>query len=679
MENIGGPSGGPAISGDNFSTVAITGGRTIRLIGQRIQMGGGTLIIGPEANVEGIALQSLVYGAGFVFENGEASVKGDPELPVDLTIRGEDKLNVPEGTSLTVLEGVTLTVDGELTVEGELKGAGAIRVETGGSITGTGDISGKVQHKLTEDMVNIEKDSYTYTGEAITPEVTINEYTQDTDYMVTYENNTDAGEATITITPTKTGKLYGEVTMYFTISQATPTFAEDDWKVESKTYDGEQISITVPALTGVNNEPITENITLRYKVAGQDDDTYTEEAPTNVGEYVVKATFAGNDNYNEAETTAQFTISKASATLEYKEAAITKQYGDAAFVNELTNESGVQVSYSSSDEMVATVDENGEVTIHAVGETTITATVNDPNYTGEATYTLEVEAGEVEISRPDEQEQTITLEAGGTAFTLTATITGLPDSEQNRKWKWVSSDTDIATVEEIETLSTRAEEVNTEIKSEALVTPVGEGTATITVTYESTNYKGTLTYTVSVKAKEEEPAPKPDPQPDPTPLYYNIQFGDICEGVDASLSKGVVKEGNQVSVYVEVEEGYDGENLKVLFKRSLYGYWEEVEEGVQPGEYIIYNVYTDIYVKVVGVEKIEIEEEPTGMSDIEGTKVYAQNGSLYVYTSQPQEVMIITMNGTILKRERQEGLRSYSLPKGVYIICIGEERMKVRN
>ena len=79
-------------------------------------MGGGTLIIGPEANVEGIALQSLVYGAGFVFENGEASVKGTPELPVDLTIRGEDKLNVPEGTSLTVLEGVTLTVDGELKV-----------------------------------------------------------------------------------------------------------------------------------------------------------------------------------------------------------------------------------------------------------------------------------------------------------------------------------------------------------------------------------------------------------------------------------------------------------------------------------------------------------------------------------------------------------------------------------
>ena len=59
-------------------------------------------------------------------------------------------------------------------------------------------------------------------------------------------------------------------------------------------------------------------------------------------------------------------------------------------------------------------------------------------------------------------------------------------------------------------------------------------------------------------------------------------------------------------------------------------------------------------------------------------KVYTQNSLLCIHTSQPKEVAIITMNGAVLRRERQEGLRSYSLPKGVYIICIGEERMKVR-
>ena len=211
-------------------------------------------------------------------------------------------------------------------------------------------------------------------------------------------------------------------------------------------------------------------------------------------------------------------------------------------------------------------------------------------------------------------------------------------------------------------------------QSVATVTALGTGAAVITATYTDSRYTGTVTFTLTVEAKEEEP--DPTPQPDPDPIYYNIYLDDVCEGVEASLSKGVVKEGSQVSVYVEVEEGYDAENLKVLFKRSLYGYWEEVEEGVQPGEYIIYNVYNDIYVKVEGVEKVE--EEPTGMSDIEGAKVYAQNGNLYIYTSQPKEVAIITMNGTILRRERQEGLRSYSLPRGIYIICIGEEKFKLR-
>ena len=263
-------------------------------------------------------------------------------------------------------------------------------------------------------------------------------------------------------------------------------------------------------------------------------------------------------------------------------------------------------------------------------------------------------------------KQEVEFDGTSTTMTLTATVTVSDGLGSDGKWRWTSSHTDIATVPEDgdnanTQMITRAGDETTSSTSQATVTFLSTGTVTITAHYNDSKYEGDVNFTITVKAKEEEPAPKPDP----TPLYYNIQFEEVCEGVDASLSKSVVKAGNQVSVYIEVEEGYDAENLKVLFKRSLYGYWEEVEESVQPGEYIIYNVYNDIYVKVEGVEKIE--EEPTGMSDIESTKVYTQNGSLSVYTSQPQEVMIITMNGTVLRREWQEGLRSYSLPRGIYI------------
>ena len=317
--------------------------------------------------------------------------------------------------------------------------------------------------------------------------------------------------------------------------------------------------------------------------------------------------------------------------------------------------------------------DNAEQSVGNVGTRTFTASFAGDNEYASATnvnITVSVEKATLnneQIKPEGETNISLSLDAEGT--TLTAIVTG-EDYLKGGTWKWTSSDEKVATVKEIHTRSFTS-------RSTATVTLVGVGTATITATYtDDTNYSGEVEYTLTVvKPEEPDPIPDPTPQPDPDPIYYNIYLDDVCEGVEASLSRGVVKEGNQVSVYVEVEEGYDAENLKVSFKRSLYGYWEEVEEGVQPGEYIIYNVYADIYIKVEGVEKIE---EPTGMKDIEGAKVYAQDGNLYVYTSQPQEVAIITMNGTVIRRERQEGLRSYSLPKGVYIICIGEEKFKLR-
>ena len=653
---------GPAISGVE-STVAITGG-TIGLSGQRIQMVRGTLIIGPDAEVQGNVPESA-YDAGFVFKDGEASVKGNPELPVelpvDLTIPEGNTLNVPADNSLIVPENVKLTVDGELTVEGSLtvdgslEGAGAIRVETGGSITGAENISGKVQHKLTEDMVNIEKNSYTYTGKAITPKVTINEYTQDTDYKVTYTNNTNAGEATITITPTEEGKLYGEVTKSFTIAKVNPEY------------------IVPTNLTATYGQTLAD-VTLPDGWTWDDETLQVGET----GERTFKATFTpeDTDNYNIVEhIDVTITVGKATPTYTVP-TGLAATYGQT--LADVVLPKADNGTWSWQDAETQSVGEVGEHQFTAI----FTPDDLDNYNTVEEEVTITVEKAELSDSQIKIEGDEPSFELGDEGAILTVTITGIEDENEYDNWTWSSNNTDVVTVNMLtpQEEKTRSTE---DLVSTAQVIPKGIGDATITVTYEGANYKRTLSYDVSVKAKEEEPAPdpKPDPQPqpDPTPLYYNIQFENICEGVDASLSKGVVKEGNQVSVYVEVEEGYDSENLKVLFKRSLYGYWEEVEEGVQPGEYIIYNVYTDIYVKVEGVEKIEIEEEPTGMSNIESTKVYAQNGNLYVYTSQPQEVMIITMNGTILKRERQEGLRSYSLPKGVYIICIGEERMKVRN
>ena len=164
---------------------------------------------------------------------GTYTVYGNLTLPCDITIPQGATVVIPEGASLTVPEGVTLTNKGTIK-------------EDGGTMNGTTSGSGIVQKELTTDMVTVAEGTYTYTGEAHEPTVTIEgydvntDYTVDeptvtiegydvnTDYTVEYSNNTNAGEATITVKPTDGGSLFGgDVTKTFTISQAT-----NEWTTE---------------------------------------------------------------------------------------------------------------------------------------------------------------------------------------------------------------------------------------------------------------------------------------------------------------------------------------------------------------------------------------------------------------------------------------------------------------
>ena len=189
---------------------------------------------------------------------------------------------------------------------------------------------------------------------------------------------------------------------------------------------------------------------------------------------------------------------------------------------------------------------------------------------------------------------------------------------------------------------------------------------------------GVSSEVVTVVLTKNEPEPEEPEIPD-TPVtpdypdYYNI-YVDECEGVTVETSTNVVREGNSMSFTIEVAEGYTAEDMVVKVKRSLFGYTDVIEPN-EEGKYEIRNIYTEIYITVEGVEK----ETPTGIEELQSTKVYAQDGSLYVQTPKQEEVRIISISGAVIKNETQIGLKRYDLPRGIYIICIGEERVKVRN
>lgn len=161
--------------------------------------------------------------------------------------------------------------------------------------------------------------------------------------------------------------------------------------------------------------------------------------------------------------------------------------------------------------------------------------------------------------------------------------------------------------------------------------------------------------------------------------YYNIYVDTVCPGLDVEVSKNVVREGHQVSAYLTIQAECDTTGMRFEYKRSLFGYWQDLKEleGVQPGEYIIKNIYTDIYIRAL--DATLPEEEPTGIEDVEGVKAYAKEGNIYIYTPNREEVTIISMGGAILKHAEQIGLQSYRVSRGIYIVRVGEKVFKLKN
>ena len=154
-------------------------------------------------------------------------------------------------------------------------------------------------------------------GETVSPVAT--SATNGTD-NVTYEYKVK-GAADTTYAQTAPTKV-GVYTVRATFAQTdiyNAVTATDDFEIlrnegagtvtVSDIHYGETIS---PVVTSATNG--TENVTYEYKVKGAEDTTYTQTAPTKVGAYTVRATFAQTDIYNAVTATGDFEILKKAGT-----------------------------------------------------------------------------------------------------------------------------------------------------------------------------------------------------------------------------------------------------------------------------------------------------------------------------------------------------------------------------
>ena len=141
------------------------------------------------------------------------------------------------------------------------------------------------------------------------------------------------------------------------------------------------------------------------------------------------------------------------------------------------------VMWSSSDESIATVDENGLVTPGSViGTATITCTsVSTPTRKATCKVTVKTTKQLVTVVRLD--QTTLKIKDNGEAFKLNATV--VPDDAYNKTLKWESSNPAVATVDEEGNVSGHGIGIATITCSSKWV-PVRKATSKVTVVDKNT-------------------------------------------------------------------------------------------------------------------------------------------------------------------------------------------------
>lgn len=451
----------------------------------------------------------------------------------------------------------------------------------------------------------------TYNGKEQLPTATVNNLADGDKCEVTVAGaNRNAGtyEATATKVSNQNYKLPEDVTTSYTIKPKDITVTITP---NGGTY-GEKITGATAKLNDVENGDHPE-VTLTYTGTGYDGtEVNGTEVPSHAGKYTVTASI-DDKNYNLTGTnTAEFVVKGADAGLKVKEVN-DKKYGDQGFKLEVSHKGNGKLSYSSSNEDVATVDDQGNVTIHNAGTTKLKVTLGvDHNYDSdskEVTLTVNKINHEIAVDQKDVEKT-----YGDEAFTIHA-----QSKDHESAIEYASSDEKVATVD-----------------SEGNVVIKGAGKVIITVSQkESKNYKKvSKEINLTVKAKK---------------ITVTVNDASKTYGDEDSeftyVNDKLIGNDKLTSIILTREEGEDVGTYKIKVSQK---------EGSNPNYDITFKdgTYT--------INPLSIDK---------GTVVL---GNVLKYTGekQTQEVEQVLVNGKALNKEDYEVLDNQATKEGKHVLTI---------
>ena len=452
----------------------------------------------------------------------------------------------------------------------------------------------------------------TYNGKEQLPTATVSNLADGDECEITVDGaqHKSAGtyEATATKVSNQNYKLPEDVTTSYTIKPKDITVTITP---NGGTY-GEKITGATAKLNDVESGDHPE-VTLTYTGIGYDGtEVNGTEVPSHAGKYTVTASI-DDKNYNLTGTnTAEFVVKGADAGLKVKEVN-DKKYGDQGFKLEVSHKGNGKSSYSSSNEDVATVDDQGNVTIHNAGTTKLKVTLGvDHNYDSdskEVTLTVNKINHELTVDQKDVEKT-----YGDEAFTIHA-----QSKDNESAIEYVSSDEKVATVDN---------QGNVVIK--------GAGKAIITVSQkESKNYKKvSKKINLTVKAKK---------------ITVTVNDASKTYGDEDSeftyVNDKLIGNDKLTSIIFTREEGEDVGTYKIKVSQK---------EGSNPNYDITFKdgTYT--------INPLSIDK---------GTVVL---GNVLKYTGekQTQEVEQVLVNGKVLNKEDYEVLDNQATKEGKHVLTI---------
>ena len=268
---------------------------------------------------------------------------------------------------------------------------------------------------VTFTFTQIEKTGYTLSGFAVKGDSTKAVTYNSTNKTITIAKNVQKAGKAITIIPIWTSNNY------------TATFLVNGGSISSA--DISALGLSGNASSGYN-KTYTTATNLTFPASTKTDCILLGWQVTSESNGLGDIKWRKGDIYISGEIANGYfgnvTFTALYSTFKFSQSSVSKYLGESNFTNPLTNATGQDCTFSSSNTNVATVNvKTGEVTIKGIGTTTITAT----NAFGSVSYLLTVT--QIIVTKPqvtstttftyDGNQKTITLSSTSSNFTISGT------------------------------------------------------------------------------------------------------------------------------------------------------------------------------------------------------------------------------------------------------------------